>query len=181
VWISPKTDFSGFQMDELWHFISKRPRTETRENVYLMTMTGENPRQIVGFAASFTKTAVEIQEIADSVPAAERYFTDGNTTYCDVVFGGKHVRNIHDKKDTHDVESVNSDIRTYIAGLARRSRCFFRNLDTLNAVLAIFVDAYNKFGAYKQRHRVPVSHKLDPTDRHLHKFRDLPLGILNFV
>jgi hypothetical protein len=29
VWINPETDFSGFQMDELWHFISKRPRTDT--------------------------------------------------------------------------------------------------------------------------------------------------------
>jgi IS1 family transposase len=100
-----------------------------------MTMTSEELRQIVGFCASKTKPAVEMQEIADSVPAAERYFTDGNTTYCDVVFGGKHVRNIHDKSDTHDLESINSDLRTYIAGLARRSRCFYQSLETLNAVL----------------------------------------------
>jgi IS1 family transposase len=168
-------------MDELWHFISKRPRTETHENVYLMTMTSEEPRQIVGFCASKTKTAVEMQEIADSVPAAERYFTDGNTTYCDVVFGGKHVRNIHDKSDTHDVESINSDLRTYIAGLARRSRCFYRSLETLNAVLSIFADAYNKFGEYKQRHHVPIIRKNNPSNRHLHKFRDFPIGIMHFV
>jgi Fe2+ transport system protein B len=40
--------------------------------------------------------------------------------------------------------------------LRRRSRCFFRKAETLIAVLNIFIDAYNKFGAakmeYRQRH-----------------------------
>ncbi|MDR1093190.1 MAG: hypothetical protein LBL66_03485, partial [Clostridiales bacterium] len=70
---------------------------------------------------------------------------------------------------------------TYIAGLAWRSRCFYRSLETLNAVLALFVNAYNKFGDYKLRYRIPVVHKSDPTNRHFHKFRDLPIGLGQFV
>jgi IS1 family transposase len=117
-WISPETDLRIFQLDELWRFVAKRPRTETRENAYIMTETSENPRQIVGFLASGTKTAVGIQRIADSAPTAKSYATDGNQTYRDVVFGGKHIWNVHDKSDTHDVESINSDLRTYMADLA---------------------------------------------------------------
>ncbi|GHV01982.1 hypothetical protein FACS1894211_12640 [Clostridia bacterium] len=181
MWTSEETALSEFQMDELWHFIGKRPHTETRENMYIKTMTSEDPRQIVGFAASFTKTAEEMQGIVDGAPSAERYLTDGNTTYCDVIFPGRHMRNVHDKTDTHDVESINADLRTYVAGLARRSRCFFRSLETLNAVLAVFVDAYNKFGDYKRRHRVPVVHKSPLPNPHLHKFRDPPVGISYFV
>ena len=181
VWISPKTETSSYQLDELWHFVSRRPRTETHENIYVMTMISENPRQIVGFMASHTKTAVEIQEIVDSAPAVDKYFTDGNYTYCDVLYPVEHIRNSWDKSDTHDVESINSDLRTYLAGLRRRSRCFYRKLETLNAVLALLVNAYNKFGEYKQRYRQPVVHRTDPTGRHLHKFRDLGLGIMDFV
>jgi IS1 family transposase len=146
-----------------------------------MTMICEKPRQIVGFSASSTKTAVEIQRIVNGVPSAKRYATDGNPTYCEVVFGGKHTWNIHDKSDTHDVESINSDLRTYIAGLRRRSRCFFRSLETLNAVLAIFVNAYNKFGDNKERCRVPIIHKKPLENRHLHKFKELPFGIMHYV
>ena len=64
-------------MDELWHFVGKRPRTETRENVYIMTMTGCNPRQVIGFLASFTKTAVEIQGIVDGAPPAKNIARTG--------------------------------------------------------------------------------------------------------
>ena len=66
-------------------------------------------------------------------PEAGRYCTDGYVGYLDVVFPGKHIYNIHNKNDT----------------LARRSRCFPRRLENLQAVLAVFVRAYNRFGAAK--------------------------------
>jgi len=47
------------------------------------------------------------------------------------------------------VESINADLRHYIPGLRRRSRIFYRTLETFQAVLSVFVDAYNKFGDYK--------------------------------
>jgi IS1 family transposase len=73
-----------------------------------------------------------------------------------VIFGGKHRRNIHNKKDTHNIESVNSDLRHYLAGLARRSRCFYRSDQTLLAVMSVFVNAYNNYGEYKAKNRIPV-------------------------
>ena len=47
------------------------------------------------------------------------------------------------------MEGVNADLRHSIPTLARRSRCFPRKLENLQAVLAIFVQADNRFGRQK--------------------------------
>ena len=69
--------------------------------------------------------------MVDTAPEAKQYCTDGYYGYLDVVFPGKHIFNVHNKKDTFTVESVNADLRHYIPTLARRSRCFPRKLDNL--------------------------------------------------
>ena len=69
--------------------------------------------------------------------------------YQDVVFPGKHIFNIHNKNDTFTVEGGHADLRHYIPALARRSRCFPRKLENLQAVLAVFVRAHNRFGLRK--------------------------------
>jgi len=51
------------------------------------------------------------------------------------------------------VEGVNADLRHYIPTLAQRSRCFPRKLENLQAVLTVFVQAYNRFGVQKERYR----------------------------
>ena len=107
----------------------------------------------------------------DGAPWADFYRTDGYFGYLDVVFPGDHVRNVHDKRDTHNVESINADLRTYIPVLARRSRCFLRKLETLRAVLEVFVDAYNAFGLAKMKFRK----NRDP------KSRELPFSVLDFL
>jgi len=143
VWTSAETDRGAFELDELhWH-VGGRKGHENGANAYVMTMTSGFPRQIVGFAVESSVNARAAQGIVDVAVAAANYFTDGATAYLDVDFPGQHRRNVRDKSDTHEVESVNADLRHYISGLARRSRCFFRKLSTLRAVLRIFVDAYN--------------------------------------
>lgn len=174
MWISPGTDNGVFEMDELFWYIRERPHTETRSNTYIITMISREPRQIVGFDVDSTKTASQMQGIVDSGSPAKAYCTDGNKTYLDVIFPGKHIRNIDDKSDTHNVESVNADLRHYLSGLARRSRCFYRSYDTLKAVLAVFIDAYNKFGQAKLKYRVPVKHKPIIPKSRLHHYRDTP-------
>ena len=170
-----------YELDELYWFIEKKAKTESRENVYLMTMICPEPRMIVGFEVAMDKGAVRIQDIVDSAPWAERYATDGYNGYLDVVFPGEHVRNIHNKRDTHNVESINADLRTFIPVLQRRSRCFCRSLETLQAVTEVFVDAYNAFSIAKLRHRVPVVHKSPDNAKHLHKFRDPVCSVLDFL
>ena len=150
----PQVFNGGYELDELYWFIERKPHTETRENVYVMTMVSREPRRIVGFEVQQDKSAIHIQNIVDSAPWAKEYCTDGYVGYLDVIFPGKHVRNIRDKSDTHNVESINADLRHYIPVLARRSRCFCRKLETLQAVVEVFTQAYNRFGAAKYKYRL---------------------------
>lgn len=157
------------ELDELYWFIERKSKTETRENVYLMTMVSREPRQIVGFAVAQDKTARRIQAIVDGAPDAEKYCTDGYAGYLDIIYPGKHIRNMWDKSDTYTVEGVNADLRHYIPILARRSRCFARTLETFRAVVEVFVDAYNRFGQAKYHYR-------------LHRQTgDLPFGLVHFL
>lgn len=158
MWISQGTDYSVFELDEVYWYIKRKARSETRANTHIMTMISRRPRQIVAFAVDNGVKAGRIQEMADSVGYAKEYCTDGCSVYRDVIFGGKHKQNTKDKSDTHNIESSNADLRHYIAGLRRRSRCFFRSIETLEAVLSVFIDAYNKFGEAKERYKVPVNH-----------------------
>ena len=148
--------FDTIEIDELYWYIERKSRTETRENIYLLTMVSRYPRQIVGFDVAYDKSPGRIQDMVDNAPSALKYCTDGYFGYIDVVYPGKHVRNTRDKSDTFTVEGVNADLRHYIPILARHSRCFARKIETLQAVMGVFVDAYNRFGKakylYRQRH-----------------------------
>ncbi len=70
-------------MDELYWFLEYKPRTETRENIYIMTMVSREPRQIIGHVVSRDKTSRTIQKMVDAAPDAERYCTDGYSGYLD--------------------------------------------------------------------------------------------------
>ena len=142
-----------FELDELYWFLNKKANTKTKENIYLMTMISRNPRQIVGFDVAYDKSPNRIQAIVDSAFDAEKYCTDGYLGYIDVVYPGKHLRNVCNKNDTYAVEGINADLRHYIPVLARRSRCFARKLETLHAVIDVFVEAYNKFGIAKHKYQ----------------------------
>jgi len=181
VWISDNTKTDVFEMDELFWYINKKENTKTRENTYVILLISVKPRQIVGFYAGKSRTAEVMQKIVDSSVSAKCYATDGNFTYKDVIFPGKHIQNDENKSDTHDVESINSDLRTYISGLRRRSRCFYRSNETLEAVISLFVEAYNKFGEAKERYRIPVRHRAGNENKHLHKYRDTPFSLIDFL
>lgn len=159
------------ELDELYWFLNRKPRTKTRENIYIITMVGRKPRQIMGYCASADKSSQTIQKIVDAAPEAEKYCTDGYSGYLDVVFPGKHTYNIHNKKDTFTVEGVNADLRHYIPVLRRRSRCFPRKLETLRAVVKLFVIAYNAFGIAKMKFR----------QNRNSLSRELPFSVLDFL
>lgn len=146
-----------------------------------MTMISREPRQIISFDVQFDKSAFRLQGVVDNAEYAETYCTDGYLGYLDVVFPGKHIRNVRDKRDTHISESINADLRHYISGLARRNRCFYRSIETLRAVLEVFIDAYNKYGEAKLKYRIPIVHKNSTPKKHLHKYRDLPFSILDYL
>ena len=163
-----QTEGGCYELDELYWFVARKAKSETRENAYIMTMVSRDPRQIVGFDAAFDKSPERIQAIVDSAPCAKKYFSDGWSGYKDVVYPGKYTQNFRNKKDTFTVEGVNADLRCYIPILARRSRCFARKIETLYAVIAVLVYAYNKFGAAKSRWRAT------------HSKGEIPFGLVDF-
>jgi len=168
-----ENSYEILEMDELYWFVFHKPNTKTQENVYVTTLVSRSPRQIVGFDVAYDKAPARLQAIIDSAPEAEKYATDGFLGYVDVVYPGKHIRNVRNKNDTFTVESINADLRHYIPVLARRSRCFARKIETLLAVIAVFVSAYNKFGLAKMQFR---------QQRNLEKkSRELPFGLVDFL
>ena len=157
------------EIDELFWFVERKAKTESRENVYILTAVRTNPRQIAGFAVEVNRSPQTIQAFIDNTPSAKEYYIDGYLGYVNVVYPGKFIRNVRNKNDTTTVESVNADLRHYIPVLARRSRCFARSIETLRAVIEVFVEAYNRFGAAKY---------------HFHSTRsqgEFPLGIVDFL
>lgn len=134
-----------------------------------MTMVSRDPRQIVGFDVAFDKSPERIQNIVNNGPNANYYYTDGYFGYVDIIYLGKHIRNVHDKSNTYTVENVNADFRHYISIPARRSRCFPRSIETLKAVVSVFVDVYNRFEREK--------FKLKTSGRK----GEFPLGIVDFL
>ncbi len=166
-----KGDYQILELDELYWFIGKKRNSKTRENTYIMTMVSRLPRQIVGYDVAFDKSPERIQTIVDNSPPANTYYSDGYLGYLDVVYPGKYIRNPHDKSNTFTVESINADLRHYIPILRRRSRCFPRKIETLKAVLGLFINAYNAFGAAKMAFR----QNRNP------KSRELPFSVLDFL
>ena len=181
IWISDLTYNDTFEMDELYHFINERPRTETRENTYVIQLISRTPRQIVNFAVDNHKSVKQIQPIVDGAMPAYQYNTDGYHGYMDVVFPGLHRRNIENKKHTHNIESVNADLRHYIPGLRRRSRCFFRSLETMRAVLFVFANAYNKFGEAKLKFRRKLIELYGLCAKQWNYYKDPPINLFQFV
>jgi IS1 family transposase len=86
-----------------------------------------------------------MQDFVDRLPAAPRYASDGAEVYEEVLWpaGGAHVLS-YGKEETHTVESVNANLRTYLKRLARRSRCFSRKLAALQEAVRLFVWHYNR-------------------------------------
>ena len=152
VWISASTDYRAVEMDELHWFIRTRKGTKTGVNSYLMTFVSRVPRQIVAFEVDKSVNSEAIQRMADSLEPFHKYYVDGCKVYQDVDFLGLLKQNFEDKSDTHNIESTNSDLRQFIAGLRRKSRCFFRSFETLKAVLYVFLNAYNRFGEWKMKY-----------------------------
>lgn len=165
-----ESSLKHLEIDEMYWFIGKKARNKARKNVYLMTMVNRKPRQIVGFDVAFDKSPKRIQKIVDNTPYAKKYHTDGWLGYMDVVYPGEHVRNCRDKSDTFTVEGINADLRYYIPVLARKSRCFSRNIETLRTVVEVFAEAYNKFGIAKMNYR----------KKRKSKSRELPFSVMDF-
>lgn len=78
-----------------------------------------------------------MQPIIDSLPDAQRYCTHAFDAYGEMIWPEECEHTVSvGKEETHTIESVNANLRTY---LARLSRCFSRSLDALRCAVRLFV------------------------------------------
>jgi len=91
------------------------------------------------------RTPEAMQALADQLPLAQRYCTDGLAIYPELVYpaAGKHILSVN-KEETHTVESSNANLRTYLGRLRRASRCFSRKLEALWRAVRLFVWHHNR-------------------------------------
>jgi IS1 family transposase len=115
-------------------------------------------RLIVGAKVLWERSWHHMQEIADNLPPANCYCTDDLAVYSELVWPncpdyeegdeGSEGNSVHvisyGKEETHNIESVNADLRTYLGRLKRRSRCFSRCINALSRAIRLFVWHYNR-------------------------------------
>ena len=105
-------------------------------------------RQIVGYDIAFDKSRKRIQNLVDSYLKATKYYSDSYPAYSEILYDGLHT-SLKNKSQTYTVEGVNSDLWHYIPALKRKSKYFFRSINTMKAVFKIFVYAFNNFASAK--------------------------------
>jgi hypothetical protein len=71
MWISKNSDTTVYELDEVYWFLERKSRDDTRANIYIMTMICPNPRQILGFRVDYSVNAKAIQSIVDNAPYAK--------------------------------------------------------------------------------------------------------------
>lgn len=114
-----------------------------------MTLVERHSSCIVGWSVCQERDEATLQAILDQTPQAVWYYSDLFAPYRNLVYTpGVHTP-MPDKSETYRVEGVNADLRTYLARLARRSRCFSRCIHALRRAIKLFVFAWN----HRQLHR----------------------------
>jgi IS1 family transposase len=96
-----------------------------------------------------------MQTVADRLPQANCYCSDDLAVYSELIWpdcpdyesgddgNSEHIIS-YGKEETHNIESVNADLRTYLGRLKRRSRCFSRCINALRRAVRLFAWHYNR-------------------------------------
>ena len=102
-------------------------------------------RLVVGCCVMRERNWRAMQQFIDRLPAAQRYCSDQLAVYQELMWppNSEHVVSIR-KEETYTIESLNADLRTYLARLKRRSRCFPRCWQALARAVRMFTWFYNK-------------------------------------
>ena len=89
------------------------------------------------------RTREGIQQLVDEAPKAKWYFSDGFEEYAWLWYHGGRYEVSQGKSETYSVEGDNSELRHYLARLARKSRCFSRCPYALYCAVHLFVYCFN--------------------------------------
>ncbi len=105
-----------------------------------MIAVARESRLIVGDWVTRLFDVPGMQTMAEVLPEASRYCTDGSEVYPEVIWPDAAWHQISiAKEETYTIEGINADLRTYLGRLKRRSRCFSRSLEKLCEAVRLFV------------------------------------------
>jgi len=122
-------------------------------------------RCIVSFGVVYARDWDSLQQLVLDAPPARSYFSDGFSTYAQLMYPtGSVYTCVTDKSQTFAVEADNAELRHYLARLARKSRCFSRELWALGRAVALFVHAWNRRQTFKRRYPKLPAHLTDFLD-----------------
>jgi IS1 family transposase len=108
---------------------------------------------LVGQAVSPDRGLETVQAVADRLPAARRYTSDGHVAYSEDRWpeGGQPIGSVG-KEEPCSRERVKAKLPTSLKRLRRRSGCFSRSLEALRRAERLFVSSY------QQRQRLYLAH-----------------------
>src|SRR5215470_9942875 len=116
-----------------------------------MTIVDRTTSCILAWAVDFDRSEALLQKLVDTSPQARFYYSDFFATYRNLVYKpGLHTP-MPDKSETYRAEGDNSELRHYLARLARSSRCFSRCIHALRRALKLFVHVFNTRQLYRLR------------------------------
>ena len=115
---------------------------------------------VLSWDAVRERSSANLQTCLERAPQARRYYSDAFPGYDSLYYGAPYEMRT-DKKETYSVEAVNADLRHYLKRLARRSRCFSRQLEALQKNLRLFVYCYNQRQMMKRRYPHYTFHLVD--------------------
>jgi insertion element IS1 protein InsB len=104
----------------------------------------------LGWVVVWERTQEAIQLMIDGAPKAKWYLSDAFDVYACLWYHYGRYEVSQGKNDTYSVEGDNSELRHYLARLARRSRCFSRCPYALQCALKLFVFSFNSRQLHKQ-------------------------------
>jgi len=126
-----------------------------------VTAVERKTRCIVGWRVLWQRDQENFQDLIDTSPKAKQYYSDEFPLYGTLVYYPGKFTVSHGKEETYSVESVNSDIRHYLARLVRRSKCFSRCPFALACAIKLFVFCYNSRQLYKHKYPKYSRHLID--------------------
>ena len=126
-----------------------------------MTLVDRETRCFLGFKVVWHRTQQAFQHLVDFAPKASQYYSDAYDSYSRLWYHGGQYHLSDGKRDTFSVEGDNSELRHYLARLARSSRCFSRCPYALICALRLFAFAFNRRQLYKQKYPTYPAHVKD--------------------
>lgn len=122
----------------------------TKNRIYILTLVDRDTGCFLGCMLVWVRTQHAIQIMVGFAPKAANYYSDAFDAYSRLWYHGGQYQFSQGKADTYSVEGGNTQLRHYLARLARSSSCFSRCPYALVCALGLFIYCYNGRQLYKQ-------------------------------